>query len=197
VLLVGFDPGDAVQVGAFRQTFQVPATVSIYGPYQGALDNRKGMIELLKPDPPQPLDRPKPGLVPYILVDRVDYADRDPWPDAADGKGASLQRSGPDVYGNEPLNWVAAEPSAGRKNNLVGPRLESWEQAPGGGFSFRFTALAGVGYTVEYRDSLDGGSWNALTNIATERFTRSVAATDSGGGTIQQGRFYRVRVAGP
>jgi hypothetical protein len=197
VLLVGFDPADTAQVGAFRQTFQVPATVPIYGPYQGSLDNRKGTVELLKPDAPQPLDRPKPGLVPYVLVDKVDYADREPWPDAADGKGLSLQRCGPDIYGNEPLNWVAAEPTAGRKNNLFGPRLESWEQAQGDSFSFRFTALAGVAYRVEYLDSLPGGTWSALTNIAAARFTRSIAATDSAGGTTKRARFYRVRVDAP
>ena len=196
LLLVGFDPADAAQAGAFRQKYQVPAMVPVYGPYHGNLDNRKATIELFKPDPPQPLDRPKPGLVPYILVDKVAYADRDPWPDAADGKGFSLQRSGPDVYGNEPVNWVAAAPSAGRKNNLTGPRLESWERAQNGGFGFRFTALAGVAYAVEYLDSLPPGSWNTLTNFTAERFTRSILATDSGGG-VRHGRFYRVRLDTP
>ena len=196
LLLVGFDPADAVQAGAFRQKYQVPATIPIYGPYQGNLNNRTASVELFNPDPPQALDRHTPGLVPYVLVDRVDYADRDPWPDTADGKGFSLQRTGPDVYGNEPLNWVAAEPSAGRANHLAGPRLESWELAPSGGFGFRFTALAGVAYAVEYLDSLPTGAWNTLTNVAAERFPRSILAADHGA-AISYGRFYRVRMNTP
>ena len=49
----------------------------------------------------------------YITVDEVRYNDKAPWPPAADGSGPSLQRKLPSLYGNEPVNWVAAIPTPG------------------------------------------------------------------------------------
>src|SRR5207245_2474639 len=51
--------------------------------------------------------------VPYILVDRVEYSNRNPWTGGADGFGLSLQRVVPASYGNDPTNWVAVPPSPG------------------------------------------------------------------------------------
>jgi hypothetical protein len=49
----------------------------------------------------------------YITVDAVRYNDKAPWPSAADGSGASLQRKSPTAYGNDPINWEAALPTPG------------------------------------------------------------------------------------
>jgi hypothetical protein len=46
-------------------------------------------------------------------VDRVRYNDKAPWPAAADGSGASLQRRAPFAYGDDPANWAAAVPTPG------------------------------------------------------------------------------------
>jgi hypothetical protein len=51
--------------------------------------------------------------VPYPLVERVHYSDLPPWPGAADGIGASLQRFNASLYGNDPINWRAALPTPG------------------------------------------------------------------------------------
>ena len=56
------------------------------------------------------------GYVPYLLADAVEYGDDWPWSPAADGAGSSLQRLAPQLYGNEPLHWKAASPTAGRAN---------------------------------------------------------------------------------
>jgi hypothetical protein len=53
--------------------------------------------------------------VPYIVVDSVRYNDKAPWPPAADGSGASLQRLRPHHYGDDPINWTAAPPTPGRE----------------------------------------------------------------------------------
>jgi hypothetical protein len=53
------------------------------------------------------------GSVPFVLVDKVSYRDESPWP-GADGDGTSLQRRNANAYGNDPINWAAAGPSAGR-----------------------------------------------------------------------------------
>jgi hypothetical protein len=55
----------------------------------------------------------------YIRADRVNYSDGfhpfgdDPWPLGPDGYGQSLTRNVPDNYGNDPENWIGAEPSPG------------------------------------------------------------------------------------
>jgi hypothetical protein len=82
--------------------------VPVFGPYTGKLDNSGESVELFKPD------APGTSGVPYVLVDWIEYQDATPWPDGADGTQASLQRRSPVQYGNDPINWAVAAPSAGR-----------------------------------------------------------------------------------
>jgi len=102
---------------AFRTRYGVASTVPVYGPYIGKLANDAEAVELVKPDAPRTTPPADAGFVPYIRVDRVAYTDHTPWPSAADGNasgvGLSLQRRVAGNYGNEPLNWVAASPTAG------------------------------------------------------------------------------------
>ena len=58
--------------------------------------------------------------MPWILADRVNYGITAPWPAAAAGGGASLQRRVTAEFGNDPLNWKADPPTAGRINALAG-----------------------------------------------------------------------------
>jgi hypothetical protein len=120
LLVVSFNP--AIDVGAladFRSRYQVPAQTAIYGPYQGQLENNAEVIELRRPDAPQLPPHPDAGYVPYIAVDHIYYRTAAPWPSGADGTGASLQRKDLLSYGNEPLNWTAAAPTAGRPNSAA------------------------------------------------------------------------------
>jgi hypothetical protein len=61
-LVVGGDPA------AFRDKYGVPASVPIYGPYIGNLDNNGATLTLKKPG-----DEHADGTVPYYLVDHVLY----------------------------------------------------------------------------------------------------------------------------
>lgn len=116
LLLVSFDPAtNAAQLATFRTTYSIPATVPICGPYSGKLQNAGELVSLAMPDPPQG-PGPDQGLVPYVLVDEVRYEDVAPWPEGTDGTGQSLQRRRPWDYGNDPVNWKAALPTAGRAN---------------------------------------------------------------------------------
>lgn len=108
LLVVNFNPTNLVRLAAFRARYVVPAPVLIFGPYAGKLDNSAGSVRLLKPD------MPVLGTTPFILVDAVDYTDQAPWPVLADGTGATLQRRFVTQYGNDPANWLAAAPTAGR-----------------------------------------------------------------------------------
>ncbi|HUR46834.1 MAG TPA: lamin tail domain-containing protein, partial [Candidatus Saccharimonadales bacterium] len=114
-LVVGFDPAlSPATLAAFRSKYAVPAGVPVFGPYEGKLANDSDSVELYKPDAPQTIAGPDLGFVPYILVDRIQYADSAPWPAAPDGTGPSLQRVNDALYGNDPVNWTSGNPTAGR-----------------------------------------------------------------------------------
>jgi hypothetical protein len=91
---------------SFRARFSVPAQVQIFQ-YPGVLQDSGENLELLAPD------IPTTNGVPYYAVDTVRYNDRKPWPLAADGAGASLQRIVPGAYGDDPINWLAVVPNPG------------------------------------------------------------------------------------
>ena len=131
LLVVSFDPAvDLESLAAFKTVYNLDDSLPIYGPYSGKLNNGSDAIELKKPDAPDL------GEVPYVLVEQIKYHDAAPWPAAADGTGASLQRVNTALFGDDPANWIAALPNPGE---LTDPLLDSdgdgmpdgWETAHG------------------------------------------------------------------
>jgi hypothetical protein len=55
---------------------------------------------------------------------------------------------------------------------------------------FSFPAQAGKSYTVEYRDSLESGSWLTLTNLSNQTIATNIVIVDSINGATR--RCYRV-----
>jgi hypothetical protein len=111
LLLVNFSPAaDPIALEAFHSRYGLSNNVPLYGPYEGRLNNAGDRLDLHQPGVPDPNTR----VAPLILVDRVDYSPVSPWPTAADGAGASLQRRDFGAFGNDPANWFAAWPSPGR-----------------------------------------------------------------------------------
>jgi hypothetical protein len=134
LLLVGFNSSDANRLAAFRSKFGVSNSVPIFGPWNGRLDNSGDNIELYRPDIVQP-PGPDEGFVPQILVDKVSYSPLAPWPTAAANGSNSLQRINAGGYGNDPVNWLAAAPTAGAAHSGGGADSDgdgmpdSWEMA--------------------------------------------------------------------
>ncbi|HEV7866351.1 MAG TPA: lamin tail domain-containing protein, partial [Chthoniobacteraceae bacterium] len=133
-LVVSFDPVvDTVSRDAFRSEFGVSARTTLFGPYSPRIPNDTQRLELAFPG--TLVD----GLIPFILVDKVESSDATPWPAAADGSGPSLQRGSRTAIGNDPANWNAAAPTPGGVNNLQSPILDNdgdgvpntWEEANG------------------------------------------------------------------
>ena len=104
---------------AFSWRYPEMPAQRILGPYEGKLSNSGEKLELGMPG-----DVDASGERHYVRVDRVNYSDGshhedapgsvDLWPVEADGSGLSLARLAPADYGNDPQNWIAAEPSPGR-----------------------------------------------------------------------------------
>ena len=92
----------------FRAKYGVPTNVPVLGPYSGTLQVGGERLRLQRPDTPD-----NNGL-PYITVDEVHY-NKAQWPTAADGGGLSLQRIAAAAYGNDPINWQAADPTPGQE----------------------------------------------------------------------------------
>lgn len=98
-------------VAAFRAANNVPAIVPIFE-HDFALENEGEALRIEKPNVP---DTEAP-----ILIERVRYNDKAPWPTEADGEGPSLERFSATEYGNDPVNWrtVGAGGSPGRENQF-------------------------------------------------------------------------------
>ncbi len=111
VVVVSFDPVvNSEKATAFRAAYGVDQGTVLLGPYEGVLDNGGEKVELRRPE--------SGGAGEPVMVDLVRYDDVAPWPESADGQGASLQRNGPTLFGNLATSWRAASPTPG-VDNLV------------------------------------------------------------------------------
>ncbi len=111
-LVVPIDPA------TFRSRYGVAANVQIFGPYDGSLDNAGESLRLMQPDQPT---QDVPQILPWLLVDQIDYRPDGDWPLSADGLGDSLHRTAVDTGGTYVASWQAAVPSPGDASALVVP----------------------------------------------------------------------------
>jgi len=77
---------------------------NIYGPYEGKLNNGGGVLRLIN----------KRG---GVLID-IEYDDRYPWPESADGLGHSLVLTKPDYGEYDPLAWQASTERGGNPDMI-------------------------------------------------------------------------------
>ena len=163
VLVVNFNVADTRALNNFRQKFNVPVDVPVFGPYQGKLNNNNDRIELKKPDLRLP-----DGTIPYITVEQVDYKDSAPWPETADGTGASLHRTGSGSYANDPINWKAAAPGPGRAYAAGSAPVISTQpvnQSPVALDNVSFSVMAS-GEPLRYQWRFNGHNIDGATNAS-------------------------------
>jgi hypothetical protein len=103
-----------VSTDAFKTMYDVPSGTQIFS-LPRLLGNKNDSLVLLKPEEPY-IDTAH-GMAtvnPSMVRERILYSDGGDWPSDADGKGSSLERINLDAYGNDPDNWKAAKPTAGK-----------------------------------------------------------------------------------
>lgn len=128
----------------FRTNHNIPSQVPVFG-HLFVLENEGEALRLEKPNV-SPLD-------PFILMERVRYNDKSPWPTEADGEGPSLERFAIAEYGNDPVNWRTVQDlgSPGRANSfplgLPIARGSSWK------YNTEGTDLGTAWRESEYSDS--------------------------------------------
>lgn len=134
VLLVDFDPANAAARAEFAAAYHLSEPAPVFlGPYAGRLSNGGGRVTL---ESPQASDLPD-GTLAWVTVDEVIFADVDPWPASADGLGDGLTRLSAFRPGNDPTNWVAAEPTPGfHESGATGDQdgdglPDAWEETHG------------------------------------------------------------------
>jgi hypothetical protein len=138
-----FPPGTVIPGGGYLVVAAVPADVAtaygvdgVLGPFTGRLDNGGGALRLL-------------GDRGAVLLE-LEYNDRAPWPELADGAGHSLVLARPSYGEGDPRAWGASRvkggspgmPEAVGINSLIGLRINEWlmPDDPGDGFVELFNA---------------------------------------------------------
>jgi hypothetical protein len=134
----------------FRTKYSIPASVPIFGPYTGSLNNAGEELSLVRPGEPE-LD----GTVPYYVADIVDYLPSVPWPIGAAGTGATLSRANPLGYGEDPVNWATGPVGGtpGAANSMPTPGPSNLVATPTAANRIRLTWTDGVtgetGFRIE------------------------------------------------
>ncbi len=169
MVVVDFDPTLAANSGklaAFRSAYGIGSDVQIVGGWTGTLDRPSDDLKLMRPDAP-PADNPT--LVPYVLVDEVNYASSAPWTSAANQQSnTSLSRSATSIYGKEPSNWVGAPATPGKSDlaavNLVHGDFSFDGQAGPADVAAMFAALADIP-SFEATHGLTDADWRFIGDM--------------------------------
>jgi hypothetical protein len=88
----------------------LPSGTQVLGPFENdtALSNGGEKLRLCKPG-----EQLYGQMRSWIRADQVTYDDMSPWPTTPDGGGQTLQRITHSAYGNDSINWNAANPAPG------------------------------------------------------------------------------------
>lgn len=128
-----FPPGTVIAGGGFLVIAKTPGHPSlagipgVLGPFSGNLSNSGETIDLISSS--------------GRLMDRVSYSDRDEWPVAPDGVGATLAKLRPGSISGHPASWRASSQAGGTPAapNFTHPDQPIQHQLVGGDDLWRFS----------------------------------------------------------
>jgi hypothetical protein len=141
---------------AFRAAYSIDPSVSVFGPWNGSLNNAGETLRLRMPGDIEP-----DNSIPYILVDKIDYRPTLPWPLAADGSGLPLERIAAYVYGNDPASW-----QAGGLPPMPDAHLVFTAPLPSAGhIRLRWSTVPGQVYRIEFCNDLTNDTWTPMQTL--------------------------------
>ena len=196
ILLVGnYDPNTETMITrALQQSWDLPLSVPVYGPFEGRLGNGGDRVRLQQLAQLPSLAAGQPEALGWIDEDRIDYNSDVPWAVQPENDVLSLFRLDEDLYGNDPFNWIYGDPTPGQlrkggiPNQPSGPiQSLSFNE---GQIVLQINTQTGFSYTAQYTNSLNPVDWRELeTWIGTGNSEDVVDANPT-----EDARFYRVLV---
>jgi hypothetical protein len=132
--MVGFDPGDAPSLSAFRLWYESSPGAGFVGPWKtgsiigGKLDDGGGNVRILRPGTLVEEAGAEPFL-PYYTEDAIVWNDESDWPASADGGGMALQRALPIDRGDLAQSWIAGIPFGEVETPATLPGYTEWAAA--------------------------------------------------------------------
>lgn len=139
-------PANAATLTAFRSQYGIGTNALLLGAFLGALSDNGETFRLRRPDEPPANE---PAYFPLLLEDEVAYAPTPPWPEAAAGGGAALQRRAPEAWGNDPQSWFTSI------NPLAAPGIPPLADSDGDGLPDAYE-IATYGNTNAVGSALNG-----------------------------------------
>ena len=134
ITMVGFDPGDAPSLSAFRLWYESSPGAGFVGPWKtgsiigGKLDDGGGNVRILRPGTLVEEAGAEPFL-PYYTEDAIVWNDESDWPASADGGGMALQRALPIDRGDLAQSWIAGIPFGEVETPATLPGYTEWAAA--------------------------------------------------------------------
>ena len=96
-------------------------------------------------------------------------------------------------YGNDPVNWTAAVPTAGRANTVTTPPIRvTVLSVMDSSVTLSWNTVAGRTYRVQYKSDLSEPSWTDLAGDITADATTATKVDGSVNGARQ--RYYLIRI---
>jgi hypothetical protein len=179
---------ESVSPAAFAAAVGLPAGVRVWS-CPGRLDNAGERVALRRPDPALG------ELAPLLFVDAVEYNDRAPWPESADGGGPSLERIDPHGFADDPANWRASAPEGGTPGLVLPPNTPLIGLAPAG---FLLAAPAGDPIPDQALEIWNVGTSNLVYTLESTRAWLQVAPQggNSAGPGIRTAHTLEINSAG-
>jgi hypothetical protein len=87
----------------FCSMMKLPANVKVFN-YEGKLKNSGEAVSIKKP---LPVENDSTVEFSYINLEEVQFNDKSPWPQNADGQGFALLRKDDNTFGNDASNWTS------------------------------------------------------------------------------------------
>lgn len=174
-------------IETFREKNKFNEDTMIYGPWSGVLGNRRSSFRLYKPDPPQTRP-PDIGLVPRILVDKVEFDLDSDWDFDVIENDYFLKRISPYSPSHLPESWGR---NSGLNPTPGHPQLEV-KFLPPDNIEISYSVTTSDPHTLEVSSNLS--SWSQSLTIEgpiSGVFTISLDANEN------QYEFFRIRRVAP